>query len=427
MSKLLINDRSLVLIPSLAKKIGVNEAIILQQVHYWLEAKKNKNNKNTVIWVYNSYSQWAEQFGFWSEITIRRTIRSLEKQGLLIAKNLNKNQFSKKKWYTIDYIKLTIVNNIPSSQVEAHVDMAPKVQFSESDIGDNNIASDMEFAEDLDKNISITQLHADLSTELEHKLPEELESVQNSIETKKEIESDQNDHIMRSKRSEDPIKLIASYIDTKNTTKNNNLSLSLNQESSKAFSREKIMIKKWNEIIEKNNRIIALNSSRTKNLNKILAEFFKNDLSLWEEFCQKIMKSRFLRGEVTNFKIQLDWILKKENLIKVMEGNYHREEELQTPKTEINQASLIEEIENLKAPKFWKDMMLILMQRKGIATFCAWFKKNEFVSLKNGILEIKSFSKFAAHWINTHYLDDILNAGKEVYQKFEEIKFSYAS
>lgn len=37
MSKLLIDDYPIQVLPKLAKEIGLNEAIFLQQVHYWLK------------------------------------------------------------------------------------------------------------------------------------------------------------------------------------------------------------------------------------------------------------------------------------------------------------------------------------------------------------------------------------------------------
>ena len=35
MSKLLISENLVMIIPTLAVKIGLNEAIVLQQIHYW--------------------------------------------------------------------------------------------------------------------------------------------------------------------------------------------------------------------------------------------------------------------------------------------------------------------------------------------------------------------------------------------------------
>ncbi|UXU67446.1 DnaD domain protein [Staphylococcus agnetis] len=101
MSKLLIDDYPIQVLPKLAKAIGLNEAIILQQIHYWLNT--SKHNHDGKKWIYNSYPEWQKQFPFWSLITIKRTIYSLEKQKLLIAGNYNKAKFDKTKWYTIDY------------------------------------------------------------------------------------------------------------------------------------------------------------------------------------------------------------------------------------------------------------------------------------------------------------------------------------
>ena len=101
MAALLISEPPLQVLPSLAVKIGLNEAIILQQFHYWLE--RSTNIRDNYRWIYNSYSKWNEQFPFWSNATIRRTINSLEKQGVLISANYNQAGFDKTKWYRIDY------------------------------------------------------------------------------------------------------------------------------------------------------------------------------------------------------------------------------------------------------------------------------------------------------------------------------------
>lgn len=42
MSRLLINEPPLIVLPNLAILIGLNEAIVLQQVHYWATGKYTK-------------------------------------------------------------------------------------------------------------------------------------------------------------------------------------------------------------------------------------------------------------------------------------------------------------------------------------------------------------------------------------------------
>ena len=105
---LLIEEPPLQVLPSLAKSIGLNEAIVLQQIHYWL--RKSNNVKDGHKWIYNSMPNWQKQFNFWSLPTVKRVFRSLEKQGLIITANYNKAGFDKTKWYRINYEKLQHVS-----------------------------------------------------------------------------------------------------------------------------------------------------------------------------------------------------------------------------------------------------------------------------------------------------------------------------
>lgn len=101
MSRLLINEPPLQVLPSLAKEIGLNEAIMLQQMHYWL--LKSANEFEGAKWFYKTLEEWQTEFPFWSAMTIRRTLGSLEKQKIIKIGNFNKKKFDKTKWYTIDY------------------------------------------------------------------------------------------------------------------------------------------------------------------------------------------------------------------------------------------------------------------------------------------------------------------------------------
>ena len=103
-SKLLLDEYPLIVLPSLAVALGLNEAIVLQQVHYLLQISKHtiKDRK----WVYNSYPNWCLIFPFMSERTIKRTIYALEEQGILLSDCFNKLKLDKTKWYSIDYDQL---------------------------------------------------------------------------------------------------------------------------------------------------------------------------------------------------------------------------------------------------------------------------------------------------------------------------------
>ncbi len=109
MSRLLIDENPLQVLPKLAAAIGLNEAIVLQQIHYWLA--RSTTQKDGYAWTYNTIQQWQEQFPFWSDDTVRRTLASLRKQGLLVGERLSENRFDKTLFYRIDYEQLARIED----------------------------------------------------------------------------------------------------------------------------------------------------------------------------------------------------------------------------------------------------------------------------------------------------------------------------
>jgi hypothetical protein len=96
-SKLLIPEPPLQVLRTLAVRIGLNEAIVLQQLHYWSQRSKDDG------WVEKTYDDWREQdFTFWGIATVKRTFASLRALGLVVneraAGNLERTQR-----YRVDY------------------------------------------------------------------------------------------------------------------------------------------------------------------------------------------------------------------------------------------------------------------------------------------------------------------------------------
>lgn len=396
MSKLIINENPLLVLPSLAIAIGLNEAIILQQIHYWLDTRINNNIINGSPWVYNTYSQWAKQFPFWSEITIKRTIRSLEDKKLLISDNFNKDSFSKQKWYTINYNKLS----------------------------------------ELENSLKILSSPNNTSKQIESKQTKFDNSQYSSSYSKRSARSDQFDPINISKRSDADIKLIRSYIDTEITTEttNNSLSGTINKKSAlqpfeEMEERECRLISIWNSIVEKKlGRETKLTAKRITLLKRILNSFFNNDILLWEDFCTHVTKSKFLMGEITDFRIQLDWILREDNLIKVIEGSYHREgknAEFSEKNLDNDEDRLIVQIQKANTPEFWKKIMIGLLKRIGYSTFNAWLSKNVFIRFENGLLEIQAPSRFSADWQTNNFLNDIMEESRKAIPEIKECIIKY--
>jgi len=105
-SVLLINEPPLQALPSLACLVGINGAIILQQVHYWLQVSEHQIEGYT--WIYNSYDSWAKQFKWLKQRGVQYQILELEKSGYLITKQFKYKAKNNTKWYRIDYDKLDV-------------------------------------------------------------------------------------------------------------------------------------------------------------------------------------------------------------------------------------------------------------------------------------------------------------------------------
>ena len=101
-SSLLIQESPLTVQPNLAVLIGLNEAIFLQQLQYWISREAGICDEYGRRWIYNTVKQWNVQFPFWSESTIKRTIKSLEDQEVMISTVIG-NSYNKTKAYTINY------------------------------------------------------------------------------------------------------------------------------------------------------------------------------------------------------------------------------------------------------------------------------------------------------------------------------------
>lgn len=100
----LIEESPRMLMPSLAMMVGINEALVLQEVYFQctqpqsgvVDADGNK-------WVGGSYQTWKDlYFPFWGVRTIQNIFLSLEKKGLMLKTARLLHQWDNTKFYRID-------------------------------------------------------------------------------------------------------------------------------------------------------------------------------------------------------------------------------------------------------------------------------------------------------------------------------------
>lgn len=87
----------------IAQRFGINCAILLKNIHFWIE--KNKANEvnfyDGYYWTYNSKKAFSELFPYMSIRQVETALNKLIDEKILITGNYNKDSFKKTLWYAI--------------------------------------------------------------------------------------------------------------------------------------------------------------------------------------------------------------------------------------------------------------------------------------------------------------------------------------
>lgn len=198
----------------------------------------------------------------------------------------------------------------------------------------------------------------------------------------------------------------------KNST-NNSFSLKnkptqLKQNSKNLDSKEREMLEIWNKIVEGKNNVNS-NPKRLKLLNLRLNQYFDNDLENWSTYCKKIISSKFLMGEVTNFKASIDWCLKEDSIIKIQEGNFKQGDRAGVK--EITESSNLELVCN---DPLWIGVVDKFKTYYGVATAKSWVAKLDCNRVDKNTIKLSAISRFIANWIEQNYLEKLKKFFKDV-------------
>lgn len=117
-SPLLINESPLQVLPSLAVALGnINEAIILQQIQYWLKnPKSGRLGDDGRKYIRDTVSEWNIQFPWLTERAIKTRLKSLKDKKIILTANLNKLKYDRTNWYSIDYDALNKLMQMHSEE-----------------------------------------------------------------------------------------------------------------------------------------------------------------------------------------------------------------------------------------------------------------------------------------------------------------------
>lgn len=431
-SNLLINEPPLQVLPTLAKTIGLNEAIILQQVHYWLNPQLNKNIFEGKYWVHNTFDQWEQQFAFWSKKTIMRTIAILEDTGFLIS--FVTRDFKKTKYYTLDYGVLNRVCPPDPRTVDTNDTQNQDAKmFNPSKPAENQGTCPWGQNDPIERD----NLTFSIGTKCPHRerqfdlIDRDKLSSFHYTETTTEITSENTlppltppslsaPGAKKKEEEEEEHKII--YFSSK--------ALSL------AIEPYQQMLESWNRIVQ-NKLHTGMNAHLTPKRKQLFERFLQTVLNgqiePWQDYCRLIADSRFLAGQNPNgFKVTLDWALVPDNAYKILEGViYDKPEPVKEQPNNLSWEGFAEELARTlpSSPCLlsWLKISMSLAELIGQPKYRSWFSKVLLKELTptRAIFEVEG--RFIKEYINSHFSSDLQRAIHTHYPTVHHIEFKLVS
>lgn len=272
-----------------AKKYGVNEAVILNNIRFWINKNKldylvNKRESihvhNGRVWTFNSYRAFSIVLPEFTEKQIRTAIDHLSREGILIKGNYNKLKSDATWWYTINEDWTKVDDWCPTGQ-----SICPESQ----------IPSALEGKRSDPEGKPLPDINSDINT---------------NINTEKGCETSQP--------TEPPTKGYKKQI------------------------QEYWNLKIKGTPLSKCRVLSPTRLDNIANLNKQLS--FNGSIDAWKEFIDKIFESSFLQGDnERQWVADFDWVLETKNAIKIIEGKYNKKNILTKRDKALQEITEVEE------------------------------------------------------------------------------------
>lgn len=114
----LIDEPPLTVSPSLARVLGLNCAMLVQQLHYWLEHKRRDPHAyqepphffDGRLWIFWTQAEMLDRVPLGSTTDpIKLAVSKLKRQGILLAASNPVDKWDKRGFYSLDYERLQAV------------------------------------------------------------------------------------------------------------------------------------------------------------------------------------------------------------------------------------------------------------------------------------------------------------------------------
>lgn len=126
-----------------AMKYGVEKAVVLANIKFWLNNNKTKDlsivKHDGYYWMYNTAKDMSNVLPYFTQSKIQRLLKQLEDDGVLIVGNYNKVKYDRTKWYTLS--EFTCDDNCITHNSELNIgndDIEQPIQDNKTDTKTNN-------------------------------------------------------------------------------------------------------------------------------------------------------------------------------------------------------------------------------------------------------------------------------------------------
>lgn len=98
---------------NIAKKYGIEEAILLNHLYFWIEKNRanNKHYYDGYYWTYSSKKAFTDLFPYLTERQVDYALKKLLDDGMIMKGNYNKSGYDRTLWYAITKNGYSILQN----------------------------------------------------------------------------------------------------------------------------------------------------------------------------------------------------------------------------------------------------------------------------------------------------------------------------
>ncbi|MGE7666941.1 hypothetical protein ACQKMN_14625 [Ureibacillus composti] len=139
---LLNNDTPILISTTLAMNIGLNEALMLQQLNDLVQTAGSVREGEK--WISKTLMEFHQQFPFWSKSTIDRILKKLEQLNLIEVGNFNDRKTDRTKWYRINEEEVKKIFHYCFSQSEELKDSPQKIDEMDTSISKKGLCQNDE-------------------------------------------------------------------------------------------------------------------------------------------------------------------------------------------------------------------------------------------------------------------------------------------